>query len=79
MQLIDLWIAAANAKLGISITTDDRMLLRQHLYRARMEATNRADLDDIVMVLPEQADQIWLVHREGSLGTNNQSNFEPLF
>ena len=77
MALVDLWLRALKSEFGLAITTDNRMLLRQHLYRARAESGN-ADLDQLVMVLPEEPDQIWLVRRENSLGANHQGHVEPL-
>jgi hypothetical protein len=77
-MLVDLWLKALKSKFGLSVTTDNRMLLRQHLYKARAEAGN-PDLDSIVLVLPEPQDQIWMVHRNaGGIGTNHQSHIEPL-
>jgi hypothetical protein len=77
-MLDDIWLRALKSEFGLCITVDNRVLLRQHLYRARAESGN-PELDSMVIVLPEQSDQLWLVHRESSFGTNNQSNVEPLF
>lgn len=78
-MLLDLWLAAYNSKVGIAITTDNRTLLRQHLYRARAEARN-PDLDTVTMILPEKEDEIWLVHKDAdSPGANHQGNIEPLY
>ncbi len=77
-MLVDLWQAAVNAEVGIAIPTDNRQLLRQHLYRARVEAKN-PDFDDIVMILPENETELWLVHKDAdSSGAYNQSNLEPV-
>ena len=74
MQLIEYWVQAEDAVIGVAITTDNRMLLRQHLYRARAES-GRSDLDNIVIVLPEKEDEIWLVHRDADgFGTDNQGH-----
>jgi hypothetical protein len=75
-MLLDLWTAAFKDPIGIAIQTDNRALLRQHLYKARVEANN-PDFDDIVVILPEKEDEIWLVHKDadnasGGDGTNNQ-------
>lgn len=75
-MLLDLWERALNSEHGIAITTDNRGLLRQHLYAAR-----RGDLkyEDIVMVIPEKDDEIWLVHRNASgFGADNQGYLKPL-
>jgi len=78
-MLVDLWLKALRAKYGLVVTTDNRMLLRQHLYRARMEANNPS-LESIAMVLPEKADEIWLVHRDADgIGANHKGNVEPLY
>lgn len=77
-MLVDYWLLALRSKDGVLIETDNRMLLRQHLYRARAEANN-PDLESIVLVLPEQSNQIWLVHKHAdSLGANHQGHIEPL-
>ena len=71
-MLVDLWLAALNATLGIKIVTDDRALMRQHLYKARAESKNPS-LDDLVMILPEKEDEIWLVHKDADgIGANHQ-------
>jgi len=72
-MLLEFWLAALKAKVGISVETDNRASLRQHLYRARAEA-NDPRLDDIVMLLPEQENEIWLVHKDAdSIGADNES------
>lgn len=77
-MLLDYWLQALDAEIGIAITTDNRALLRQHLYRARAEADN-PDLDNIVILLPEAEDQIWLVHRHADgIGTNHQGYLKPV-
>jgi hypothetical protein len=78
-MLLDLWVEALNSKVGISIQTDNRSLLRQHLYRARAEAKD-PKLDSITMVLPEQEDEIWLVHKDAdSNGADNESDNQLIF
>lgn len=76
-MLIKYWEAAYNAEYGIAIPTDNRGLLRQHLYRARAEFQDPR-FDEIVMIIPEKEDEIWLVHKDAdSSGTPDQSNVEP--
>lgn len=71
-MLLEFWLAALKAEVGIAIQTDNRKLLRQHLYRARAEANN-PELDNLVMMLPEQEDELWLVHKDAdSSGTDNK-------
>ena len=62
-MLIDLWQAAVDAEFGIVVPTDNRRLLQQHLYRARVEANNPA-FDDIVIQMSENENEIWLVHKD---------------
>lgn len=79
-MLLDLWLKALRSKVGISIQTDNRGLLRNHLYRARAEAKD-PKLDSLIMILPVKEDEIWLVHKdadESSIGTYNQSDVEPI-
>ena len=77
-MLVDLWQAAVDAEVGVAIPTDNRQLLRQHLYRARVEARNPV-FEDIVMMMPEDETEIWLVHKDAdSAGADNKSDFEPL-
>jgi len=71
-MLLEFWEAALKSKVGIAIQTDNRNILRNHLYKARAEA-NRPDLDEVVMILPEREDEIWLVRKDADgIGTNNQ-------
>jgi len=71
-MLTELWMAALKSKVGISIETDNRALLRQHLYRARAEL-NDPSLDDLVMLMPEKETEIWLVHKDADgIGANNE-------
>jgi hypothetical protein len=77
-MLLDLWYAALKSKVGISIQTDNRSLLRQHLYKARAEAQD-AKLDAIVMIVPEKEDELWLVHKDADGGGGTPQNYvEPL-
>jgi hypothetical protein len=80
-MLLDLWITALKSKVGISIQTDNRTLLRQHLYRARAEAKN-PKLDELVMLIPAKEDEIWLVHKDAdneiSLRASYQGNPESI-
>jgi DNA-binding phage protein len=76
--LCALWQAAVDSEVGIGIQTDDRGLLRQHLYRARSLADNPA-FEQITMVLPEKENEIWLVKKNAnSSGTTNKSNLKPV-
>lgn len=71
-MLLEFWEAALKSAVGIAIQTDNRNVLRNHLYKARAEANN-PELDQIVMILPEREDEIWLVKKDADgIGTNNQ-------
>jgi hypothetical protein len=77
-MLLDLWEAALRAEVGIAIPTDNRSVLRQHLYKARAEA-NDPRFDKLTMIMPQREDEIWLVHKDAdSIGAFNQSDVEPL-
>jgi hypothetical protein len=77
-MLLEYWLLALRSKVGVAIPTDNRAMLRQQLYKARYEAKDPR-LDDIVMIIPEKEDEIWLVHRDAdSRSPFDQSNVEPL-
>ena len=72
-MLLELWLAALKSPVGIAIPTDNRALLRQHLYRARAEA-NDPRLEEMVMLMPENEGEIWLVHKDADgIGADNES------
>jgi hypothetical protein len=76
--LCDLWQTALDAEVGICIETDDRGLLRQHLYRARALADN-PKFENITMILPEKENEIWLVKKNAhGNGALNKGNSKPL-
>jgi DNA-binding phage protein len=78
-MLLEIWQAAVDAEVGVSVPTDNRQLLRQHLYRARAEANN-PEFDDIVIILPANETEIWLVHKDAdSGGADNEGDFKPLY
>jgi hypothetical protein len=77
-MLLEYWLLALKSEVGIAISTDNRAMLRQQLYKARYDAKDPR-LDNLVMVMPEKEDEIWLVHRDAdSRGTANQDNVKPL-
>ena len=55
-MIYSLWTRALSSPVGIAVTTDDRVLLRQQLYRARPN-------DDFSLAFPEKEDEIWIVRR----------------
>jgi DNA-binding phage protein len=77
-MLLNLWLAALKSQVGISIQTDNRALLRQHLYRARAEAKD-PKLDALLIVVPAKEDELWIVRKDAdSLGTYNKGDVEPI-
>lgn len=75
--MLKLWQEALKEKIGICINTNDRKLMQQQLYRVRAEA-NDPELDKLTIVLPENEDELWLVHKDaqGSIGANNKGNLK---
>jgi hypothetical protein len=70
--LLGLWQYALRSEVGIAIPTDNRKLLRQHLYQARAEA-NDPRLEELVIMMPATEDELWLVHKDAdSTGTDNK-------
>ncbi len=61
-ELLALWQRARLAPLGISVSTDDRVLLRQQLYRFRSEHTTE-DFKDIIIVFPKANDKVLFMTR----------------
>jgi hypothetical protein len=61
-HLKKLWEAAFSHPYGIGVKTDDRKLLQQQLYRARVEM-NDPKLADMVLLIPKGSDQVWIVHK----------------
>ena len=77
-MLLEIWEAALRCEVGIAVSTDNRKILQQHLYRARAEA-NDPRFEQLVIILPENEDELWLVHKDAdSIRTNNEDNIEPL-
>lgn len=54
---------AVAAEFGVIVNTNDRTLLKSQLYTARSQSENAA-LQDIVMIMSEAKDELWLVHRD---------------
>ena len=78
-MLLNLWLAALKSEIGISIQTDSRTLLRQHLYRARAEAKD-PKLDALLIVIPKQEDELWIVRKDADgLRTYNKGDVEPIY
>jgi hypothetical protein len=57
-----LWQRALVARVGIAVSTSDRVLLRQQLYRFRADAGD-ARLDDFVLVFPKEDSELWIVRK----------------
>ena len=62
-DLLEYWRAVLQLTVGIALSTDDRTLLRQQLYRARAEAKDLT-LEGIVILFPEKEDELWLVRKD---------------
>ena len=74
--MLELWKQALEEAVGIAIVTDNRKLLQQHLYRARVEAKD-PELEQIVIILPENEDELWLVHKDAdSIGTDHKGDLK---
>ena len=59
-----LWDRAANAEIGIGITTKDKRALQNMLYNVRNE-TNDPSLADLVIILPAKpADEVWIMRKQ---------------
>lgn len=64
-ELIELWEQAYEQQFGLCITTDDRRLLQQQLYRAR--ATQGDDrLAGLAVVVPDRDGELWIVHKDAN-------------
>jgi hypothetical protein len=74
--MLELWKQALEETTGICIITDNRKLLQQHLYRARVEAKD-PELEQLVIILPEDESELWLVHKDAdSIGTNSKGDLK---
>ena len=63
-ELRVLWEKALAEPIGLCIKTDDRVLLRQHLYNCRAEM-DREELRALsVSLSPKVDDEIWIVKRD---------------
>lgn len=63
-HLIALWQQALKQPAGLAIPTDDRLLLKQQLYRARA-ASDITELGNLAIVMPETPEnEIWIVRRD---------------
>lgn len=57
---IELFQRATTSEYGIAVQTNDRQLLRQQLYKARID---HGGFEDIVLAFPKREDELWLVKR----------------
>lgn len=60
---LECWHAALTQEIALSIKTNDRQLLREQLYRARVAADDPR-LADLVIIFPEKADELWIVRKD---------------
>lgn len=59
-----LWQRALSARIGLGISTNDRVLLRQQLYRYKYE-TKDIRFDAFAIIFPENG-ELWIVRRDVS-------------
>lgn len=63
-ELIDYWRAAlGSSKAGLAISTNDRKLLQQQLYRARAQA-GEPELDALIISIPDIDGELWIVKKD---------------
>jgi len=61
--LLEYWQKALTLETGLAIETDDRVLLRQQLYRARGEAAD-PELEQLVIIFPMAENKLWIVRKD---------------
>lgn len=61
-NLLNHWYLALTKPVGLSISTNDRGLLQQQLYRCRAEA-NDEKLAELSIILPNNQKELWIVWR----------------
>ena len=61
-SLLDLWIGALAAEVGISIKTNDRRLLQQQLYRER-QAKGTKEMEDLAICVPDLEGELWILKK----------------
>lgn len=63
-ELLALWQSAKRARLGLSVPTDDRVLLRQQLYKARNDLGD--EYKDIIIVFPKADPKVLFMTRRNA-------------
>jgi len=61
-SLIDLWIGALAAEVGISVKTNDRRLLQSQLYRER-QANGTKEMENVAICIPDLEGELWMVKK----------------
>lgn len=62
--LLEYWYGAlASEKAGLAISTNDRRLLREQLYRARSEAGD-PELEMLGIAYPDIDGELWIVKKD---------------
>lgn len=61
-SLSDLWLAALGSDVGLAVSTNDRRLLREQLYRARSELGDER-LEALMISLPDIDNEVWIVQK----------------
>ena len=61
--LLEYWSKALTLDIGLCIETDDRVLLRQQLYKARVEAGD-IELEQLIISFPINENELWIVRKD---------------
>lgn len=61
--LLNLWYEALKSDVGLVLSTNDRSLLQQQLYRVRAEAGDDK-LHGVVILLPQAENELWLARKD---------------
>lgn len=59
-ELLGLWKLALDSPHGIEVTTDDRLLLRQQLYRARAAEPTEM-FDNLAIAMIKDPTVLWII------------------
>lgn len=62
IPLINYWYQALESPIGIIIETDDRNLLRQHLWLARRKAFD-PELENLQLSYSHNPNEVWIWHK----------------
>lgn len=62
-ELLDLWRAALSCTVGLAVSTNDRKLLQQQLYRARAQEGS-VELDQLLISIPDIDGELWIAKKD---------------